>query len=170
MNPSFIGDSRWSGVDDLCSEWESERKKHPFYVENLSEEQIQSCWDESSANYSGNEYSNIRMEIVDILLKEDIIGPDSTIIDIGCGPGLYDVLFAPHVKSVMCVDGSPGMIRRLKMESEMLGITNIDSQIAFWEDFDSEEKYDVVFTSLCPALNNPQSILRMESYCIWIQI
>ena len=163
---------KWSDVTDLCSSWKKERDKHPFFVENLSEERIHKCWDESSVNYSGSEYADIKGRILEQLHSDGIIDQSSEVLDIGCGPGLYDIPMSRMVKSITCVDGSEGMISRLNDSFRSEGIGNIVTQVAYWEEFDTDERYDVVFSSLCPALNNPESIIRMEKYsrghCVYI--
>lgn len=153
-------------------EWEIERNKHPFVVEGLTEEQICKCWDDSALSYSGDEYAGIRSEIEKNLLEQNILNANHSLLDIGCGPGLYDLPFSCHLKSLMCLDSSRAMIKQLKESCINRNIINIQFQITRWEEFDTDQKYDVVFSSLCPALNNPESIMRMEKYsreyCIYI--
>ncbi len=151
-------------MDALCEEWGAERNRHPFYVEGFTEDRIQNCWEESSSNYTGVEYSDIREEIIHDMRASGILTEVSDIIDLGCGPGLYDFPFAEMVRRVHCVDGSPGMIARIDDECKKACIGNISTEVALWEDFDTDERFDVVFVSLCPALNNPESIMRMERY------
>ncbi len=162
----------WESIDDLCEEWDTEREKHPFHVEGLSEEAIQNCWDESAPDYTGVEYADIRGSIIDEMISRGILAPGSELLDLGCGPGLYDFPFAEIAKRVTCVDGSRGMIERIESKCHEDGIDNIETRVALWEDFDTDERYDIVFSSLCPALNDPTSILRMEryskGYCVYI--
>lgn len=156
----------------VCAEWEAERRRHPFAVEGLDGAVIASCWEESASTYDGDGYATIRTEILSDLLRQGILGRDRTMIDIGCGPGLYERLFHPHLKSIHCIDGSRNMIQRLEDECTRSRIKNISFDVCRWEDLDTDERYDVVFSSLCPPLNNPGSILRMERYsrdvCVYI--
>ncbi|MDR1690802.1 MAG: class I SAM-dependent methyltransferase [Candidatus Methanoplasma sp.] len=159
-------------TQSICSEWESERNRHPFAVEKLSEQTIAGCWDDSAKTYSGEEYAGIREEMLIDLIDAGILGEDRTMLDIGCGPGLYEKMFSPYVGSICCFDGSKRMIDRLNAECSAKGIDNVSSHVCMWEDFDTDEKYDIVFASLCPPLNNPESLLRMESYsrdtCVYV--
>ncbi|MDR3074973.1 MAG: class I SAM-dependent methyltransferase [Candidatus Methanoplasma sp.] len=156
----------------ICSEWEAERNKHPFIVGRLSDSAIAKCWDDSAGTYSGDEYAGIRNDIVSDLLESGILRKDRTMMDIGCGPGLYEMLLHPYLKSIFCTDGSERMIGRLKAECGIRGIGNVSSETCMWETFDTDERFDIVFSSLCPPLNNPESLLRMERYssgtCIYI--
>ena len=49
-------------------------------------------------------------EIVAWLVAMDLIGPDSDVLDFGCGIGRIAAAVAPRVRSVIGLDLSPGMI------------------------------------------------------------
>ena len=165
----MCGNSR---TDIICSEWEAERNKHPFIVEKLSPAALAEYWDGSAEKYSGTEYKDIRERIANDLLETGILKKDRRMLDIGCGPGLYEVLFSPHLKEVTGIDGSKKMIERLKEECSAQSCNNVRGIVEQWETFDTDERYDIVFSSLCPPLNNPESLLKMESYssdlCIYV--
>ncbi|MDR1404844.1 MAG: methyltransferase domain-containing protein [Candidatus Methanoplasma sp.] len=163
---------RDSETTAICSEWEAERNKHPFVAERLDDSAVAKCWDDSAETYSGSEYAGIREEIALDLLESGILGTDRTMMDIGCGTGLYEILLHSRLKSIFCIDGSEKMIGRLRTECINRDIRNVSSEPCMWEKFDTADKYDIVFSSLCPPLNNPESLLRMESYssglCIYV--
>lgn len=159
-------------TEKICTEWRNERNKHPFYAEELSGEAIEKCWNESAVYYSGDEHAALRSEIYRDLLETNVLDKNRTMLDIGCGPGLYEKIFSPHLKHIFCIDGSEGMLDRLNQECIQNNIGNVSCEVCMWEEFDTSEKYDLVFTSLCPPTNNPESLLRMERYssdlCIYI--
>jgi SAM-dependent methyltransferase len=49
-------------------------------------------------------------ELLDWLAAERLIGPDRDVLDLGCGIGRVAAALAPHCRSVLGVDISPGMI------------------------------------------------------------
>ena len=169
---AYLENKTWASEQDLLADWEHDRLRHPFFVEGLDEKRINENWERSSKNYKGIEYASIRDEIAKDLISDGILGPESEVLDIGCGPGLYDILFSPSVRSVHCTDASPGLIERLKADCARLRISNVSGEAVSWEDMKPSEPYDVVFSSLCPALNDPASILRMECFsggwCVYV--
>lgn len=54
-------------------------------------------------------------------------GPATRVIDVACGPGTTALLLAPQVAHVTCVDFSPAMLERLKVNATSAGATNIDA-------------------------------------------
>lgn len=163
MTGHFLDGRSWATVDDLCQDWDGERRRHPFYVCSLPDRLVDECWDSSADTYSGEGYASIRREILDCMQDCGMIGPDRTVLDIGCGPGLFTLPFSLCSSRVHCLDSSERMIQRVDSAAHTDGIGNITSQVLKWEDYETDEVFDTVFTSLCPALNNPESILRMES-------
>jgi len=49
-------------------------------------------------------------EIVDLLLRLDLVGPDRAILQIGCGIGRMEAALAPHVSRAVGIDISAAMI------------------------------------------------------------
>ncbi len=138
----------------------------------MNDDGVRALWEASSVNYNGLEYASIREEIAKDLASGNVLDNGKTLLDIGCGPGLYEYLFSSMVASIHCTDYSPGMIGRLKTECARRGLSNITVEIIAWEDMMPYNKYDIVFSSLCPALNDPGSLLRMEKFseewCVYI--
>lgn|GEM_PF-857164 len=144
--------------------WEKERRKHPFMAFDLNESTIEGCWEEASADYSGENYVMMIGDIIDSMVKRGILRDGDTVLDIGCGTGLFSIPIAGIATRVVCMDGSVGMLGRLEKQCREQGISNIETVGSSWKDFNTNERFDLVFSSLCPALNNPDSILRMASY------
>ena len=145
-------------------EWEKERRKHPFMAFDLDENDIEGCWEEASANYNGENYAMMIGNIIDSMVESGILREGDTVLDIGCSTGLFSIPIAGIATRVVCMDGSDGMLERLKEQCREQDVSNIETVGSSWEVFDTDERFDLVFSSLCPALNNPASILRMASY------
>jgi len=156
----------------LCKEWEAERVKHPFFAENMSKDSIFKCWESVSETYSAERYSIIREEILADLSKRGILNSDYTMIDIGSGPGTFAIPMSRHVREVTCVDSSQGMIRRLESECLANKIDNVKAILEDWERYETDSRFDLAFTSLCPPMNTPESIMKMETcareHCIYV--
>jgi len=52
-------------------------------------------------------------------------GPDDTILDVACGPGLLACAFAPVVHHVTGIDATPAMIEQARALQESRGIANV---------------------------------------------
>lgn len=58
----------------------------------------------------------------------DTIHPDRTmdVLDFGCGTGLITLLLQPHVKTIIGVDSSRGMLDVLERKVRESGLENVD--------------------------------------------
>ncbi len=97
------------------------------------------------------------------------------IIDIGCGTGIYSLVFAEDAYEVWCLDFSQGMIAALKEEAEKRNIKNCRCVICDFNSFDAKEyhKYfDIAFASMTPAIKNVEDVEKMEmlskEWCVYI--
>lgn len=153
-------------------EWHAERMKHPYHGEGLTKDAIMGSWESMSQTYDGAGYDTIRGNAISDLLDMGVLTDDASLLDIGCGPGLFAIPLSRHVRTVYGMDASAGMLDRLAHFAESEGSTNVRPLHSDWEDFIPEQKYDIAFASLCPPTNNPESLLKMEScskrHCVYM--
>jgi SAM-dependent methyltransferase len=94
-------------------------------------------------NSSGSDYARKFLRYVKVK-------PDWTVLDVGCAAGTLAIPLAERVKEVTAVDISDRMLTMLKEQCSKLGIMNIRSLRASWED-DWETvgigEYDVAIAS-----------------------
>lgn len=121
-------------------------------------------WDGKSAEY----LENVKRDelfyrgIIRHLQSEDRFKPNDSVMDIACGPGTYSLLFAEIAKSVSSLDISQGMLSTLVAEAKRRSLANISPVHSPWQNYGSEEKFDLVFTALSPAIKGPDMLLKME--------
>ncbi len=101
------------------------------------------------------------------LVERGVITEDSNIIDIGCGAGDYASEFARTANWITCSDISPKMLALCKETMAECGHENVDYIDCDFLDFDIEKagwvkKYDLVFTSLTPAMDGSKSIEKVN--------
>ena len=148
------------------STWESERLRHPFFGENIGPGRYAKVWDDAAEGYSDAGVSALKEQILERL--SEIIGPDTDVLDIGCGPGTYSIPFSKMCRSVVCLDGSGKMLDRI-IQAKVPNIACIEAD---WNTYRTDSRFDFVFSSLCPALNNPANLIKMESvsrgYCAYV--
>lgn len=66
-----------------------------------------------------------------------------SLLDVGCGPGLLAIGFAPFVRAVTAIDPEPGMLAAAKNTADEAG-ANIEFRPARLEDLATAQQYDMV--------------------------
>lgn len=102
--------------------------------------------------------------IVDSLAIDGVIRKGDCVLDIGSGPGTYTLPMAEKAISVTALDPSSGMLELLMRESAAKGLSNIRSVKSTWEDYDGEERFDLVFAALSPGVKVPADLMKMERF------
>ena len=154
-------------TETIVKEWRDEFAKHPMFGENMSRQALDDLWESGSAAYSDSRYSEIRDRIIETVLSKGYLRKEDTLLDVGSGPGTFAVPFSGHCRSVLCVDGSAGMLRRV----EEKGIGNISLMKEDCMTLDTGCRRDVAFCSLCPPMNTPEGIDlmgRLGKRCIYV--
>ena len=106
-------------------------------------------------------------EIARYALARGIINKDSLVADIGCGSGNYAVEFAKLAGHVTCSDISTRMLELCRELVAEQGLHNVDYVDCDFLAFDIEKagwlkKYDLVFTSLTPAMSGLASVEKVN--------
>ncbi|BDQ33653.1 class I SAM-dependent methyltransferase [Pseudodesulfovibrio portus] len=89
---------------------------------------------------------------------------DATVLDVGCGSGMYTIRLAREAKQVTAVDISDTMLDILRQDAEEQGLGNIDYVRSEWMDFDSDATFDIVFCSMTPAIQDDESRFKLLSH------
>lgn len=116
-------------------------------------------------------------EVLSLVKSKGVKILHSSILDIGCGTGIYTLPLARDAAMVTGLDDSETMIERLTNTISFSGIQNIRPVKASWEDIDIfgfgfEKAFDIVWTSMTPAIRTEQDFDRMErcskDWCVYI--
>lgn len=75
-----------------------------------------------------------------------------TVLDVGCGSGMYTIRLAQQAASVTAVDISDQMLRILMQDAAAQGLANIHPVCSDWEHFAPIGRFQIVFASMTPAL------------------
>ncbi|TLD81498.1 class I SAM-dependent methyltransferase [Helicobacter sp. MIT 05-5293] len=103
------------------------------------------------------------LEILTFFQDQGVDFRDKVVFDIGCGNGRFALEIAFLAKKVIGSDISTNMLAFLEEDAKTLGLDNIRTLHTDWVDFDVaslEEKIDIAFASMTPALNNKQGLLK----------
>ena len=68
--------------------------------------------------------------IFHLLLDASGVGPDDTVLDVACGPGLVSCAFAARARHVTGIDLTPAMIEKAEQLQKTKGLLNVSWQIA----------------------------------------
>lgn len=149
-----------SGMDHSKEAWDIRSEK---WVKQISESE------------EAKKRSHQRVKQTALFLRErGLLGPDSSVIDIGCGPGRFVCEFAQSAKHVVGTDISPEMCRFGKVFAKELGIENVefieqDFNTADIDELGWRKNFDLVFSSITPAMSAYESMRKAEAmsrkYC-----
>lgn len=103
-------------------------------------------------------------EITSVLFDQKLIWDGATALDIGSGTGGFTHAFAARGLRVTALEMDPASLLVCRTQAEQLGLPSIQYENAMWETFRPTQKFDFVFTSMCPAICNYEELSRMESY------
>lgn len=127
------------------------RKWLPYYA-YLAKRQL-------AAPYALPEEPN---EFVTALFDSGAVKPGDTLLDIGAGMGSYALEFARQGCRVTAMDPSRECLEVLESRAARAGL-EIETICGTWEEFAPAGNYDVVFSSMCPAICNLEELERMEA-------
>ncbi|VEJ05460.1 SAM-dependent methyltransferase [Campylobacter lari] len=79
-----------------------------------------------------------------------------SVVDIGCGSGVWTLHLAQKAKSVLGVDSSSAMLEILQEDAKTHAISNVKTLNLDFENFykNNNTKFDLAFLSMSPALQN----------------
>src|SRR5438128_11497959 len=67
--------------------------------------------------------------IFQVILDLSGVGPEDTVLDVACGPGLVSCAFAARARHVTGIDLTPAMIERAAQLQKEKGLLNLSWQI-----------------------------------------
>lgn len=136
-------------------------------------------WDKKAKNYA--RFSPILNEIQKQSFKEfqklGLDFKDKSVIDIGCGTGVWSLHLAREAKELLALDNSKAMLEILQEDALKLGLKNIKSVNLSFEDFIKENAnshFDIAFLSMSPALQNDYkhflNLAQKKIYLAWADL
>ena len=135
---------------------------HPFEGEKMGHGDTLRFWDDYADMYSSMQQGDIPQRVVRILSDEGYLAEDSTVLELGSGPGTYSLL-GSVCQGVDVHGTSPRMLDRLMASASERGIGNITPLLQDWGTYRTYVPFTTCMASLCPGTGTSESILRMES-------
>ena len=132
-------------------------------------------WDKKYRRESEKELHQVRIRDVAAHLRQrGLLGPEQDVADVGCGPGRFVAEFAKTAHSVLGTDISPKMAEFGAEYCREQGLTNVRFQAVDFPRADIrslgwEGKFDLVFSSITPAVSGLQGLNNLiamsRAYC-----
>lgn len=98
------------------------------------------------------------------MYREKRLRAGDSVLDIGAGTGGYALEMARFCREVTALDANQECLEVLAENAGQAELGNITVQPGFWEAYQGREKYNLVFSALCPAICDTEQLRRMEAY------
>jgi SAM-dependent methyltransferase len=146
----------------------------------LPQEQQQEFWEKMAEKYPlpfDEKHLTKTQEIIGMAEQRGVQLDGATILDVGCGTGVYTLPLAQRAAQVTGLDLSSEMILRFEKEQQEHGIENADAIQVPWNDaavstHQLENGFDIVWAAMTPAVRTPEAIARMNrcarNWCVYI--
>lgn len=134
---------------------------------------LPSIWDKKAKQYSrySPELSPFQARIFETLQAWGVDFKGKSIIDIGCGTGVYTLHLAKDALHVNALDFSQEMLDLLKEDAQSLGlIERFTFTCSTWDDY-VPEPYDIAFASMTPALQTSEHLEKLcacTTTCVYL--
>lgn len=154
------------GPDHWERSWSEAHARLLHNVRKVDEAALRRYWDRRSAYYGDMTGCDrlLHEAVVRYLRREKVLLPGDSVLDVGCGTGQYAIVMGTVARSVTGLDISAGMLDKMKEGASRQGVDNIRAVCSAWESFETEEKFDLVFSAFCPGVNEPSALFRMEEF------
>jgi SAM-dependent methyltransferase len=126
-------------------------------------------WDSRAENYSkmqNKQREGMPPKVIEHLIRNKLIDKKTKVLDIGGGSGRYAIPLAQVADRVVLTDISAKMLEYAEANAKKEGLDNLeyvklDLDKANIREMGWNEKFDLVFASMCPAIRNEQALDKM---------
>ncbi|EJW3485990.1 class I SAM-dependent methyltransferase [Campylobacter jejuni] len=134
-------------------------------------------WDKKAKTYARyqNTLNTIQKQTFEYLQNLKISFQDKSIIDIGCGTGVWTLHLAKEAKEILALDSANVMLEILQEDAKTHTISNLKTLNLDFESFykNNNAKFDLAFLSMSPALQNEKdytnflNLAKIKIYLGW---
>ena len=102
-------------------------------------------------------------EVVQYLRDNDWLEPGASVLDVGAGTGTYALSFARFGGAVTALDMDAASLDVLQMRAAQLDLFSINYVHGMWEQYQTDSKFALAFSAMCPAICTYDDLLKLES-------
>lgn len=88
---------------------------------------------------------------------------DKSVVDIGCGTGVYTLHIAKMSKQITGVDSSNAMLKLLCDDAKDNEIKNVKTINSTWESFMPTKCYDIAISTMSPAISSIDDFVKFKN-------
>lgn len=135
-------------------------------MEHLGGKEQLEFWKKRAQNFPRyeNVAGNYELGILDRMKGMGVDFRGKTVIDAGCGTGMYTLHIAQEAASVEGVDISEEMLHFLRIDAEANGINNLSIVCSNWNDYKPSKRFDIAFCTMSPALRTSEARKKLHDY------
>ncbi|MGI5900986.1 MAG: class I SAM-dependent methyltransferase [Desulfitobacteriia bacterium] len=132
--------------------WEAEEN-----FKGIPDGKSRQAWDRRAEDFNSRHHDERQEKILELLLEKGMLDSNSTVLDVGCGPGKFAIDFAQRAKRVVGVDISPKMLQYARENAAAQGLNNIEFKDLDWHSADLsalnwEREFSLVTAIMSPAI------------------
>lgn len=134
-----------------------------------------SIWDKKAESYTrfSHDSNSFQRLILEKIAQRGITFEQKSVLDIGCGTGVYTLHIATKAFHVNALDFSQEMLNILYEDAIAEGLCDTFTFTCnTWSGFESKESFDIVFSSMSPALASHADFEKMHTYareyCVYL--
>lgn len=140
--------------------WQSNKKRKEGLTGNSA------LWDNRAEEFNRHGTDERKDIIIRLLLDKQMLNRNSTVLDIGCGPGKFVIEFAQRAKHVVGADLSPKMLKFAAENLAAKNISNAELKQIDWEKADLaalnwQKKFSLVVGIMSPAFWSRKGLEKM---------
>lgn len=121
-------------------------------------------WNQKSSNYPrfSGELGEFSREVFANLDKFGVNFKGKSVVDIGCGTGVYTLYIAQICREITGVDSSAGMLEVMQEDAQKFGIKNLTTINSSWLEFADQKHYDIAISTMSPAISETSDFERFN--------
>ena len=133
-------------------------------------------WDSMATKFGEFELpSSSNSTLLKLLEENEMLQPEYTVLDVGCGAGKYSLALAKKCQNVVGLDLSSKMIEKAKIKKEEMGIENAEFHVCNWHELDLKQidymgKFDLVIANMTPGVRSAETFEKLHQasrgYCV----
>lgn len=151
--------------------WQDARENSPLRRRRCrNEQEAVDIWNQRAQRFAqrtSNAKGHQRQRAALALLEQEgVLGPEVKVLDIGAGPGNFTIPMARLAGEVTALEPATEMVRLLEDRVRTEHLENIRVIQHTWQEVRVEEdglagKFDLVFASMTPGVQDPETLQKM---------
>lgn len=139
-----------------------------WVISHTNAEATRDMWDSMAPSFGRHPVPSFGQDpLLDLLGEQEMVGPNKSVLDIGCGTGTYALALANEVRMVVATDFSQEMLQIAEERRAELGIENVEFVEADWHtlnvgDYGWEKSFDLALANMSPAVQSAQTLDKMN--------